>query len=410
MPPGKAGQDHARYRQDPTRYRRVLVTLFFLGWALSYANRTALSPVLKLLGDEWRLDATSLGLFNSAFFLAYTLLQIPSGMIADRIGRRRVLLPGLFIQGVGAIASGLALGPTAFLAIRTATGLGQGTYYSTQYALAAEALPERSRGLGTAVINSGMAFGIIFGLWLAGTLVYGLGLPWRWPFAIVGLMTLALGLVMTAVVKEKIVAKEKAGVRDAVAAESRRVYLRTLTLTAVTALCAMYGFYVILSWLPYYLQTVRGVPGAAAANVATLMPLASVPGGLLVARLSDRIGKRRPVILALVPAAAIALVGIVSLPGLWATGAMLLLYGMSGKLVIDPLLVALVADVAPRQSYGAAFGILNFASATAMVLAPTVTGLIVDRTGSFEMAFYLAAGLLVVGWATMAAVRERGRA
>lgn len=404
-------------------YWKVLVGLFFLGWVLLYANRTVLSPLLKVLSDQWHLNKTQLGLLNSVFFLMYALVQIPSGVLADRLGRRRVLLPGFFLQGLGALASGLAPGAQAFLGIRAVTGLGQGTYYSAQYALAAGAIPKEHRGLGTAIINSGMAGGIILGLWLAGAMVYDWSLSWRWPVLVLGGITLVAGGLMAAVVREGPPLAPRAGVARTEPAgtgaghvpapgaspPAAPGYPRTLALTSITALCSMYGFYVILTWLPYYLQTARGMSGGLAANISTLMPLASVPGGLLAARLSDRLGRRRLVIVLLAPFAVLSLMGIVVFPSVWSLGAMLLLYGFCGKLVIDPLLVALVADVAPPSAYGTAFGVLNFASTISMVLAPTVTGFIVDRTGSFVSAFYLAAAILVVGWAAMLAVRERAQ-
>ncbi len=422
------GDGMRRRTVERQTYWKTVVALFFFGWVLLYANRTVLSPLLKVLGDQWHLNNTQLGLLNSVFFLMYALMQIPSGVLADRLGRRRILLPGFFLQGAGALASGLAPAAQSFLGIRAATGLGQGTYYSAQYALAAEAIPREHRGLGTAIINSGMAGGIILGLWLSGTMVYDWSLSWRWPVLLLGAITLAAGALMAAVVRERppvqgndvkgvaAVAASAAVARSAsvgAAAASPRAaapgYVRTLVLTSATALCSMYGFYVILTWLPYYLQTARGMAGGLAANISTLMPLASVPGGLLAARLSDRLGRRRPVIVLLAPFAVLSLMGIVLLPGVWSLGLMLLLYGFCGKLVIDPLLVSLVADVAPPGGYGTAFGILNFASTVSMVAAPTITGFIVDHTGSFVSAFYLAAGILVVGWAAMLAVRERGR-
>src|SRR5699024_12348091 len=58
--------------------------------------------------------------------------------------------------------------------------------------------------------------------------------------------------------------------------------------------CSIYGFFVILTWLPYYLETARGISGTSVAFVSSLVPWASIPGMLLFGWISDKIGKQRP--------------------------------------------------------------------------------------------------------------------
>jgi len=401
---------------------RALVFLFFLGWILMYANRTVLSPLLKRLGSMWSLSPAQLGLLSSAFFLMYTLFQVPFGWLADRIGRKRVLVPGYLAHGLGAALCGLAPGPGSFLALRVFTGFSQGSYYSTQYALATQSVPAERRGVAMAIINSGMAFGIAFGLAASSTLVYHFGLAWRVPFIALGLITLIVGAAMGLLVREVReapapgTAPPGAGtapgagtVSEAGAAfragATRRFYRRNLIAACGASFASMYGFYVILTWLPYYLQTARNFNGAQAGNISTLMAFAAVPGALLAGRLSDRVGRRR-VALVLLPLAAAALAAIVAPGGPVFLAATLIIYGLTGKLVVDPLLVALVADAAPPNSYASAFGILNFFATISMVLAPAVTGFLADRTGSFVGAFHLAAALSVVGLFFIAWARE----
>lgn len=391
---------------------RALVLLFFIGWILMYANRTVLSPLLEPLGRLWSLSETQLGLLSSAFFLMYTLLQVPFGWLADRLGRRPILVSGYLAHGVGATLCGLAPGPGTFLGLRILTGSSQGSYYSTQYALAAASIPAERRGVGMAVINSGMAFGIALGLAASGTLVYGLGLSWRVPFIALGLVTLGVGAAMALIVPEERrprASTAPASTAPAVAPRptaASRHFRRNLIAACGASFVSMYGFYVILTWLPYYLQTARGFTGAQAGNVSTLMAFAAVPGGILAGRISDRLGGRRRLAVVLLPLAALALAAIVIPAGPVFLGAALVLYGLTGKLVVDPLLVALVADAAPPERYASAFGVLNFFGTISMVLAPAITGVLADRTGSFVGAFRLAAILSLLGLAFLAVARE----
>ena len=63
--------------------------LFFLGWVFMYADRTILSPVQGVIREEFLLSNAEVGLITSVFFIMYTAVQIPSGLLGDRFGRTR---------------------------------------------------------------------------------------------------------------------------------------------------------------------------------------------------------------------------------------------------------------------------------------------------------------------------------
>jgi MFS family permease len=361
----------------------------------------------------------------------YTLLQVPTGILADRFGRRLLLLPGYLVHAIGAAASGMAGGAGAFLGARVVTGIGQSTYYSTQYALASAAIPRRSRALGMAIINSGMAFGIAGGM-LAASAALAAGADWRAPFLVLAALTFILTSAFARFVRAdrpggKAGAQAEAvsavGLSDRPAADAQTPppgqatrggrmapISRNVALSYFVAFATMYGFFVILTWLPYYLETQRGLTGATSGLVSTGVAFAAVPAGVLAGRISDRIGKRRPVLIALTPLAGLALAAIVTAPSTPLVFAAIILYGVTGKLVVDPLLVAMVADATPAHAYGTAFGFLNFAGTISTVLAPALTGMIADWSGSFTNAFLLAAGLQLVASLCILIMRPEGAA
>src|SRR5881296_4520250 len=78
--------------------------LLIFAWATNFVVRTGFSALLPSIIGELQLSYTRAGLLASAFFYAYVLMQIPSGLLGDRFGRRRVLLIGLV---GGALAAGL---------------------------------------------------------------------------------------------------------------------------------------------------------------------------------------------------------------------------------------------------------------------------------------------------------------
>lgn len=377
-------------------YHLRLCILLQLGWVVLYAGRTALPVLLPALAQEWRLDRAQLGLIASAFFLTYTLVQLPSGLLSDYWSPRPVLLGGYFLQGAAGLGAAFATGPWAFGAWRAVAGLGQGTYYVTQYALAAASVPPGRRGALLAFINTGMAAGTIGGLILTASLVYARGWHWRQVMALMGVAGVVLASLMAVMVRPG-----PAPQLPAARAGAAKVGWPL----AATAFLTMYGLYTLLTWTPYYLHQVHGVSGQAAGVLTAVIPALAIPGGVAAGWASDRYG-RHPVLLALLPLAGLALL-LTALPSLFGVVAGLALYGAAGKLVADPILVAAVADTVEASARGRAFAVLNLASSAAAVAAPAITGWLADATGSFVPGLVLAALLHGPAWFCIRSVGKR---
>lgn len=398
-------------RRESTGLRRqpwqVVVLFSFLGWIFMYADRTVLSPVLPLIGGEWELSNSQLGLIASLFFLAYTALQIPVGMAADRRGWRMPLLVGGFVLfGLGTLASGLAPTYPLLLLASVVTGLGESTYYPTQYSLSTEVVPPQRRAIASALINSGQAVGIALGLLVSSYVALQLEAGWRLPFIVLSVPTVLVGLFFGLVVRDPATARTASESRPQERGGRGGALTRDLVLLYVVNFCSLYGFFVILTWLPFYLQSVRGYNGMAVGWISSLVPWLAVPGGLLVSWWSDRLGNRKRIALVMLPIAAVALIAIPLLPAGAGLVAALMVYGLTGKLALDPVMTAYVADHTRREHYGKVFGLFNFAGMCSSVLAPYLTGFVADRTGTLQSGFYMAGGLLVVAMAALAAVRE----
>lgn len=86
----------------------VTIFLFWLGWIFMYADRTVLNPVMGELEKEFGLSGTQLGLMNSVFYFSYALLQVPAGILGDKIGKKKVLIPGFLLFGAFTAVTGWA--------------------------------------------------------------------------------------------------------------------------------------------------------------------------------------------------------------------------------------------------------------------------------------------------------------
>ena len=386
----------------------VTIFLFWLGWIFMYADRTVLNPVMGELEKEFGLSGTQLGLMNSVFYFSYALLQVPAGILGDKIGKKKVLIPGFLLFGAFTAVTGWAKSWSTLLFARVVTGAGEGTYYGPQYGLSSEQIPKKYRSLGSAIINSGMAFGIALGLMASSWLVYDQGYSWRTPFFVMSIPTLLTGLAIWLFVKEKKHQPVEAG--GVAKPKSKFTDLfknRNLLLVYLMVFCSLFGFFVILTWLPYYLQSERGIAGSETGFITSLVAWISIPGALLFSSLSDRLGKRKPLILVLVPVAILSMLSIIWMPNMTGVIVALCVYGLVGKLALDPVLVALVADSVDENNYSSAFGLFNFIGMSSSILAPVIAGAARDMTGSLASSFYVSAALLVVGLVGMLFLKEK---
>ena len=389
----------------PTGYWLKLVIIFFLGWIVIYAGRSVLSPLVGELQTQFGLTKAATGGIMSLFFLAYTLFQIPSGILGDKIGRKRVLVTGFSLYAIFIAAIYFVPSFTIFLILWMLTGAAQGCYYGPQYALSSEAIPKKWITLGSAIIGSGMSFGIAMGYYLSSVMISVFNTSWKIPFVMVAMPIVIVTILMFVFIKEKSnfsVASQTSGKTNF----SQLFKNRNLLLAYITIFCSIYGFFVIITWLPNYLEVERGMNKIEASQIASIVPWISIIGTLLCSYVSDKLGRRKPVVLFMMPLSLIAIFSIVYCDSYVVLVAVLILYGFIGKISLNPVLIALVADNAPKASLSTAFGLYNFFGMAASICAPYFTGLIADKTGSLNSGFYLAAVITLVGITAMLFVKE----
>lgn len=391
-----------------------IVIAFTLGWMFMNVDKYFLNPLLDHIGLSYELNNTQLGLVNSMFFFTYTMAQIPAGLLGDKIGKKLILVVGYILMGIFTGASGIMAGFTGFLVARAFAGLFSATYYGPQFALAAEAIPSNRRAIGSAIINSGSALGVSLAFIVSSTLVLDWGWDWRIPFYIFGVLTVLVGLFIMSVVKENRQRKPKVSVSDNVVTMEQKKNVsiiallknRNLLVVFIMLFCSIYGFTVIVTWLPKYLQAERGFHGSEIGFISSLVPWASIPAALVVGYLYDKIGKKKPFVFILVPLAALSLwatVYVQSIP--WMIVA-LIAYGFFGKVALDPVLLATVAENTPKESLSIAYSLYNFIGMLSSIIAPLVTGFLADQSGTMASGFYSAVIVLLIGGVVMIFVKE----
>ncbi|HGM6757192.1 TPA: MFS transporter [Serratia marcescens] len=393
---------------DP-RYWKKIVVVLCLGWAVIWIYRTVLTPIFPEIQQTIGAHSNAeMGLIASFYFFAYTGMQIPAGILVDKFGKKVVLIPGFCLFIIATLLIGNATSLTMVYAGSLLAGMGCGSYYGSAYSLSSENIPLERRGLATAVINSGSALGMAIGLIASSLLVKSFNMNWQIMLFIITGLLVVMTLVFAVVIKgsqshapaavSQIVAPTAAEPEE----DGQASGLFSLRMISAYAMyfATCYGYYMIVTWLPSFLQQERGFEGVAIGFSSALVAFASVPGALFFSRMSDRFrNKKVQLIIFLELCAAVMLVCTVISPDSTMLLISLILYGLLGKLAVDPIMISFVADNAPKKGYGTSFGVFNFFGMSSSVIAPFLTGVISDSTGSKVMGFYISAAILLVGTA-----------
>ncbi|WP_025121609.1 MULTISPECIES: MFS transporter [unclassified Serratia (in: enterobacteria)] len=399
------GKTTANSGFDPLYWKKIVVVLC-LGWAVIWIYRTVLTPIFpEMQATIGEHSNAEMGLIASFYFFAYTGMQIPAGILVDKFGKKVVLIPGFCLFIIATLLIGNATSLSMIYAGSLLAGMGCGSYYGSAYSLSSENIPLERRGLATAIINSGSALGMAIGLIASSLLVKSMGMDWQIMLFIISGLLVVMTLVFFMVIKggsyTASLAASPAAKASTVVEESEEasgLFSLRMISAYVMYFATCYGYYMIVTWLPSFLQQERGFEGVAIGFSAALVAFASVPGALFFSRMSDRFrAKKVQLIIFLQICAAVTLVCTVISPDSTTLLISLILYGLLGKLAVDPIMISFVADNAPKKGYGTSFGVFNFFGMSSSVIAPFLTGVISDSTGSKVMGFYISAAILLIG-------------
>src|SRR5262245_8965962 len=224
------------------------------------------------------------------YVLTYAITSVAAGVVADRLGPVRVYTAGMWLSVSAFLLYFLVTEYPLMLATRVAQGLAGGLIYGTSPALVTLSLPRERHGRGLGMLAAGQGVGGI-----AGPLIGGAIVAWGWPWVFVFRVPLALGAgVLAPWLLPRIAG---AGVWRL---PPRREWTAWPVLQGLT-LAAMASWAQFSVWLlaSFYLVSLRGLSAAAGGLLFVLSPFGAAVGGPVAGWVTDRIGRRRPMILGL---------------------------------------------------------------------------------------------------------------
>src|SRR5437660_7972871 len=170
------------------RRRWGIAALLVLGLLVNYFDRVNLSVSRDALQDAFGISAVMFGYLSSAYNWTYALLQLPSGLLLDRFGVRRVGIVSTVIWSVASFAAALSTGIGGLFAARLLLGIGEAPTFPAYAKATGYWFPKNERSLATAMFDSAAKFSSAIGIPVLGLLLLRFG--WRWNFAATGIISL----------------------------------------------------------------------------------------------------------------------------------------------------------------------------------------------------------------------------
>jgi MFS family permease len=399
----------------PTRVRYAVLAIIFLLAVITYLDRVCISIAAPFISTDLRLNPVQMGAVFSIFALAYALFEVPTGWMGDRFGARKTLARVVIWWSVFTVFTGLSRGYHSLLTIRFLFGAGEAGAYPNITRAMASWFPLRRRGTAMGIVWMGSRLGAAISPPLVLFLITHFG--WRGTFYVLGVVGLLWAVFWIFWYRDD--PAQKSGVneaelrllredKDAVAEPVHRLPFRQLfsnsNLVSIYLMYFTLGFvyYLYITWFPTYLMKARGLTSAQMGVYASLplafSAVATMFGGLTTDWLVRRIGLRWG-------RAAVGIFGCSS-------SVVFLVAGLQVSDVrLSVLLIALsaassdftlaaswstCADIGGRLA-GTISGTMNMVGNVGSMLSPLLMGYFIERFGNWNLTFYIAAGLNVVG-------------
>lgn len=393
-------RDGRAIEPSTAQFGGAVLALLALAIFINYVDRGNLATAAPLIKNELRLTNVQYGLLVSAFFWIYAPGQIAASWLIQKINAYRALAIGLAVWSAATIASGLATGFVTLLLFRVLLGIGESAGFPASSKLLAEHLTPARLGKANGLVSSGIYLGPAFGTFVGGLLIAQAG--WRLLFVGFGMLSL-LWLVPWTLRTRALSDKAQAQANATEPSFRELLSKRQLWGASIGHFCSNYPFYMVLSWLPLYLVKSQGYSITAMAQLSgvvyALAAAICFGTGWLADRWIARGANTSHVRLAMICCVHLTWVLCMIACGLG-----------SARIAIAGLMISSVAmgmggcnlytigqTLAGPRASGKWIGVQNAIGNLAGIVAPVVTGALIDWTGRYSVAFLVTGGVSICG-------------
>ncbi len=357
-------------------------------------------PLLGSLQQEYGIGHRTASLVMSLFLAPMVLTAVPAGVAADRFGVTAIGRIGVAVMLAGTAVSLVAPSWPLVLTGRAIAGTGGALLLVALLKIGCETVPAEKLGLSMGLFAAGLPVGTGLAFNLLRLLAQSGG--WRASLLAAGIVVLTAALVFEAVGARR-PSTTSMSVNPARALRSGELW--RLSVVAVLGYAAILGF---TTWAPTTLVGFARIPLWAATLIASILLIIDIPFAPFWGAVSDRVGRRKPFVLA---SFAVYLIGSLLVPAVAQTHAVaplvVVITGMGiGCAMFFPAALTIPAQSVPPDQIGAAYGLFFTAQVVGLLSGPLLIGQILDL-GTPTLAFLGVSAVTALGLAASFNLRTR---
>jgi DHA1 family multidrug resistance protein-like MFS transporter len=367
----------------------IYVPSFFI-----FLGMSIISPILPLYAKTFDVSFTLISLAISMYAFGRFLADLPVGLVADRLGRKPLMVVGTLLLTLTAFMNALARTFWEFLLYRLVQGLGSSMWMTSRTTLLADILKPEERGRIMSYFQAFMLLGSSAGPTIGGFVAtrWGIQAPFFF-YALTGLISLVLTIIWI---------KEPKGVRD------RHTLDSPLSLKGVRRLLSNSSFSMacLATFTVFFMRTgirgtmiplyADGVLGLNESSIGTVISYATIVNLIMtipVGYAIDYFGRKPPIIVSLIITALSSFVFPMTSNYVQISMATVLLgIGTSGG---GQAPLALATDATLDEPHGLSMGLYRLFGDIGFVVGPIILGMIADGYG-LKMPFYFMTGLILI--------------
>ena len=388
------GKDFVQKTKKPSEI--LLITALMFGYSLLYMDKNMISTAIIPIAEQYNFTTSQTGLMMSLFFLGYSLMQIPGGWLADKIGYKKVLVLSLSLITVFTFAFGFAGSLILFVLIRFFAGVGHAGYpSSTSKSISVNFSKDRRTFIQSLILSTSGIGGIL--AFLIGARL--IDLNWHYAYYVMGtLFAISLMLVIFFVPSDTATEKRKVEPKQT-SFKSVISNRNVITLFMVMVLVNM-AFYGNMSWLPSFLKAKFSLSISTVGTILAINAVGGTIASLLAGVLLTKFfaGKEKVLFLSSSILSAVAFAGLVLTDSLAVSIGLLYLL----TFLITFIFVGVFSwphKILPEKVIGSSIGIINTGSTLGGFVAPMTFGALISLVGgSFSIVFIsLSVAMVIAG-------------
>ncbi|GGC94469.1 MFS transporter [Enterococcus wangshanyuanii] len=388
-----------------------MLTAIFLGYSCIYVDKMTIGMSLVTIATDLGFDPQQKGLILSAFFLGYTIFQIPFGYLSNKIGTRKMMITSVFLVGIFLCLFGFGFSLLYLIMVRFMTGaVAHSGYPSSVSTFISQELPLEKRGPAQSTMIASSGFASIIGPLLIAPLLVMIG--WHKTYYLLGVLVMLIAVMMYFVipkefggVKKQLQNKQSISFKEVL--KDRNVWVMIFAAFFINA--AVYG---LNGWMATYLVEAHGLALTQTAYVSAVIGLftmvAAMGGGVLVNKYF--MGREKYVILvATIGGGAFSI--LVSLVGSFVASMLFLALAVAAASLAFATLMSIPLKIFPSDEVSAKYATINAVGVSGGFVAPTIIGALIQLSqGNFFSSFiFIAVSFVVSGFITLM-VQRKGEA